>query len=83
MPPEKEVFGHPGVKQYFVEQFSLDIDNELALRDVKDHHKITKALANACHQLADHVKMMAIGKYLDELGEHAYSDLVQRIRDVA
>lgn len=83
MPPEKEVFGHPGVKEYFAEQFSLDIDNELTLRDVKDHHKITEALANACHVPADHVKMMAIGKYLDELGEHAYSDLVQRIRDVA
>ena len=83
MPPEKEVFGHQGVKQYFVEQFSIDIDNELALRDVKDHHKITEALADACHSRADHIKMLAIGKYLDELGEHAYSDLVNRILHAA
>jgi predicted ATPase len=80
-PPEKEVYEHPGVKQYFAEQFSLDIDNELALKNVTDHHKFSEVLADACDLSAEHIKFLAIGKYLDELGEHAYSDLVHNIRN--
>lgn len=83
MPPEKEVYHSLRVKQMAMSEFGLDIDNVLALRNATDHHKFTECLASEASMNEDHFRIVAINHYLDEIGEDAYSGLIEKIKSIA
>ena len=80
MPPEKEVYQKQAVKEYLNKEFQIDIDNEVALRGIEDHHKLTEELANAANTLPDYFRTIAIKKYIEEIGIEQYQGLVQSIQ---
>lgn len=82
MPPEKEVYQSASVKQMALDEFGLDIDNILVLRDVTDHHRFTECLAKEASLNEDYFRTLAINCYLDEIGEAAYSGLIRTIQSV-
>lgn len=83
MPPEKEVYQQKAVKEYLNAEFKIDIDNEIALREIQDHHKLTEELANAANTLPDYFRTIAIKKYIEEIGVGQYQELVQSIQQRA
>ena len=83
MPPEKEVYQNQAVKEHLNATFRIDIDNEIALQGIEDHHKLTQGLSSAANTLPDHFRTVAINKYLDEIGLAEYEHLVQEVHDKA
>jgi len=83
LPPEQEVYQHQVVKQHLNAEFDIDIDNEIALRGIQDHHKLTAELADAANTLPDYIRTVAIKKYIEQLGQEQYQGLVQEIQQRA
>lgn len=83
MPPEKEVYQTQTVKEYLNTEFHIDIDNEIALRGIEDHHKLTAELADAANTLPDYFRTIAIRKYLDVIGIDQYQSLVEEVQQRA
>ncbi|WP_415906585.1 ATP-dependent nuclease [Neptuniibacter sp. QD72_48] len=83
MPPEKEVYQNSTVKHRIHEEFGVEVDNTLALRDVNDHHRFTRCLAHEASANYDYFRAMAINFYLDDIGEAAFRDLVGVIKGEA
>lgn len=83
MPTEREVYQQQAVKEYLNAEFQIDIDNEIALREIQDHHKLTEELANAANTLPDYFRTIAIKKYIEEIGVGQYQALVLSIQERA
>ena len=79
MPPEKEVYENQAVKEHLNATFNIDIDNEIALQEIGDHHKLTEGLSKAANTLPDYFRTVAINKYLEEIGIDQYEQLVQEV----
>jgi len=80
MPPEREVYQNEAVKDYLDEEFHIDIDNEIALREIENLHNLTSELADAGNTLPDYFRTVAIRKYLEEIGIDQYRGLVEKIQ---
>lgn len=83
MPPEKEVYQNQSVKAYLNSEFHIDIDNQITLLGITDHHHLTSELAKSANTLPDYFRTIAIKKYLDDIGTGAYEGLVQEIQNRA
>lgn len=83
LPPEQEVYHNQAVKKHLNAEFNIDIDNELALSGVDNHHKITEELATAANTLPDYFCTVAIREYIHQLGIDQYRNLVKEIQNRA
>jgi ABC-type multidrug transport system ATPase subunit len=79
MAPEKEVYYNEVVKGFLNDEFSIDIDNEVALQSIDDHHGLTEGLSSAANAFPDYFRTIAINKYIEDIGVDEYKDLVDEI----
>jgi predicted ATPase len=78
-PPEKEVFESNTVRETITRSFRIDIGAILHRHGVTDHHKIAQILAAEASTPTDHLCIVAINAYLDEVGIATIAPLVQEI----
>lgn len=80
-PPEEEVYENESVKKCLLEEFGISVDREIALRNITDHHNLTKELSDAANTLQDYLRTLAIKTYLDDICEDTYKGLIEKIQD--
>lgn len=66
-PPEKEVFTHPEVKFLLKTKYGLDVDWELQKKEITDHHKFAKCLADEAETEESVIRTVAIERYISEI----------------
>lgn len=81
--PEKEVYQNKAVKECLAEKFNIAVDNHIILRDITDYHMLTREFADTANILPDHLRTIAIEKYLDDIGKDCYKELVGEIQNRA
>lgn len=79
-PPERQVYGKPEIREFIRIEFGIDVENELALREVTNHHDITKALASAANTIPDYLMALAIRRFVELTDPADYLHLVDAIR---
>jgi len=67
-PPEREVYSKDKVADFLEEKYDIEIDWILEREDVKDHHKITDAIAQEVEAEEEVVRSLVIDAYIKEVG---------------
>lgn len=79
-PPESEVFANANVRRAIMDAFGVDVAVTLQQHQVTNHHKIAEVLAEEASTPTEHLSVIAIGAYLDNIGVSTYAPLVQEIQ---
>lgn len=78
--PEIEIFNNAAVRQHLLNSFHIDANNELAQQNVTDHHDYPRTLADSAGLLPDYLSTVAVGVYLDDIGQDRYENIVLEIQ---
>ena len=79
-PPEREVYMNTDVQALLQTEFSVNVHQVFAQRDVTNHHDFTQILADESSAQPDYLATVAIKRYLESIGTAAYQDLIFNIQ---
>lgn len=77
-PPEVEVYQHAAVKEFLQQEYGIDFDWLIQRKGVEDHHLYTKTISEEVECEEEVVRILAIKKYIDVLGDQ-FDSLVDKI----
>ncbi|HHL1523227.1 TPA: hypothetical protein ACQ2HY_001697, partial [Klebsiella pneumoniae] len=77
-PPEIEVYQNAAVKEFLHQEYGIDFDWLIQRKGVEDHHLYTKTISEEVECEEEVVRILAIKKYIDVLGEQ-FDNLVDQI----
>jgi predicted ATPase len=78
LPPEKEVFQNPKVKDLLKQKYGLDVEWILQRDQVTDHHKYAICLAKEAETEESVIRTVAIEQYIKEI-DGEFDDLIAAI----
>ncbi len=82
LPPEKEVFGEPTVREYLSENYGVNLQTILASNPELDHHKYAEHLCTKAQTSREVLETDCIRAFLDEKGDAWFHDLCMQIKQI-